>query len=181
MLNIVIERDLKSYDYKQNPKKESSFSNNWKNNMLDWLVLYDDSAEIFRCHVQSVANYNFGDFASADTVEYGDTLHEGYFKLKLFVEPRNFHGEIHGIIETKDIDGQWIGRDSYQYNSAGFQNGRFLLHDKYSKKLGHDSNYAWSAGCIICSSNDLASLNKIFKAYNCKAGDVISGEIVEIA
>lgn len=65
--------------------KESSFLIIGKNNMLDWLVLYDDSAEIFRCHVQSVANYNFGDFASADTVEYGDTLHEGYFKLKLLL------------------------------------------------------------------------------------------------
>lgn len=179
MLSLVIERKKESYDYKVDPKRPSGFDNNYKNNMLDWFVFFDDKAEIARFHCQSVANYNFGDFKSADTVEYGDTIAPGYFKIKCFVEPRNFHGEIHGIIETKDIDGQWINRESVQINSSGFQNGRFLIHDKYSSKYNTDTNYAWSAGCIILSSDDLCCFNQLLKAYNVKAGDIISGEIVE--
>ena len=180
MLNFVIERNLKSYDFKVNPKKPSSFENNWKNNSLDWIVLFDDKAEICRFRCQSVANYCFGDFASADTVEHGDTIKEGYFKVKCFVEPRNFHGEIHGIIETKDIDGQWINRDSMQTTARGFQNGRFLIHDKYSFKTNNDTNSAWSAGCIILSSSDLKCLNDILHVYKVQAGDIIDGEIVEV-
>ena len=38
MLNIVIERNLKSYQFKVNPKLPSSFSNNYKNNSIDWKV-----------------------------------------------------------------------------------------------------------------------------------------------
>lgn len=180
MLNIVIERNKKSYDYKVNPKDMGSFGNNWKNNSLDWFCLYDDKCELLRVHCQSVANYNWGEYATADSVEYGDTIHEGYFKVKCFVEPRNFHGEIHGIIETKDIDGQWIGRDSMQTTDKGFQNGRFLIHDKFSKKLGRDSNYAWSAGCFIMNSSDLESLNNLLHSYNVKSGDILCGKIIEV-
>ncbi|MBQ0111950.1 MAG: hypothetical protein KBT03_02360 [Bacteroidales bacterium] len=180
MLNIVIERKKSSYDYKINEKAESSFSNNWNHNSEDWFVLFDDKAEIMRVRCQSVANYNWGEYATADTCEYGDTIHEGYFKVKCFVEPRGFHGEIHGIVETKDIDGQWIGRDSMQTTKDGFQNGRWLIHDRFSKKLGKDSNYAWSAGCIILSELDLKAFNSLLKVFEVKPGDIISGEIVEV-
>ena len=180
MLNIVIERNKKSYDYKVNPREKGSFANNWKNNMQDWFVLYDEDAEIVRFRCQSVANYNWGDYATADTVEYGDTIRKGYFKVKCFVEPRSFHGEIHGIIETKDVDGQWIGHDSMQTTADGFQNGRWLIHDTWSKKLGEDSNYAWSAGCLIMSSSDLASFNKVLHAYKVQPDEIIEGQVVEI-
>jgi hypothetical protein len=180
MLNIVIERNLKSYDFKVNPKAPSSFANNWKNNSIDWFVLFDDNAEICRFKCQSVANYCFGDYATADTVEYGDTIHEGFFKIKCFVEPRSFHGEIHGIIETKDIDGQWINRESMQTTKGGLQNGRFLIHDRYSFNTNSDTNKAWSAGCIILSSLDLETFNTLLKAYEIKAGDIIEGQIVEV-
>lgn len=179
MLNLIIERKKKSYDYKVNPNAPGSFSNNYKNNSIDTLAVYDDNAELARFRCQTVANYCFGDYATADTVEYGDTIHEGYFKVKCFVEPRNFHGEIHGIIETRDIDGQWIGRDSMQTTAGGFQNGRFLIHDRFSNKLNTDTNYAWSAGCFILSSADLEAFNMILHAYNVKSGDIIPGEIVE--
>lgn len=180
MLNIVVERNKKSYDFKANPKAPSSFSNNWKNNSIDWFVLFDDNAEICRFKCQTVANYCFGDYATADTVEHGDTINEGLFKIKCFVEPRSFHGEIHGIIETKDIDGQWIGRDSMQTTKDGFQNGRFLIHDRYSFKTKCDTNTAWSAGCFILHSSDLESFNSILRAYKVEAGDIIEGQIVEV-
>lgn len=180
MLNLVVERKKKSYDFKVNPKEPGSFSNNYKNNSLDSIAIYDDKAEIARFKCQTVANYCFGDFATADTVDFGDTIREGYFKIKCFVEPRNFHGEIHGIIETRDIDGQWINQDSMQITADGFQNGRFLIHDRFSKKYNADTNYAWSAGCFILSSADLEAFNTILHAYNVKSGDIISGEIVEV-
>lgn len=180
MLNLVVERKRKSYDFKVNPNAPSSFSNNYKNNSIDTIAIYDDNAELARFNCQTVANYCFGDNATADTVEYGDTVKEGYFKIKCFVEPRNFHGEIHGIIETKDIDGQWINRNSMQTTLGGFQNGRWLIHDRFSKKYGKDTNYAWSAGCFILSSNDLEAFNSILHAYNIKSGDIISGELVEV-
>ena len=33
MLNIVVERQKRSYQFKVNPKAEGSFENNWKNNL----------------------------------------------------------------------------------------------------------------------------------------------------
>lgn len=180
MLSIVVERKKTSYDYKVNVRKPDGFDNNYKHNSEDFIVIFDDKAEIARFYCQTVANYCFGDYASADTVDYGDTIAEGYFKIKAFADPRNFHGEIHEIIETKDIDGQWIDHNAMQTTKGGFQNGRWLIHDRYSDKYGCDTNSAWSAGCIILSSMDLESFNDILHAYNVKRGDIIKGEIVEI-
>ncbi len=179
MLKLRIERNLKSYDFKSFPDKEDGFENNWKNNSLDWLVLLDDKAELCRFRCQTVANYCFGKNATADTVPYGDTVAPGFFKVRLFAESRNFHGEIHAITETKDLDGEWIDRNAMQTTEGGFQNGRWLIHDRYSEKLGHDTNYAWSAGCFILSSGDLKALNTVLHAYKFKPGDIISGEITE--
>ena len=179
MLNIVVERFKKSYDYKADPNKPGSFSNNWKNNCQDWFVLYDDDCELIRVHCQSVANYNWGDYATADTVEYGDTISEGFFKMKCFVEPRGFAGEIHGITATKDVDGQWIDKNSYQTTANGFQNGRFLVHSNFSKKINGDTNFCWSAGCFVMSSDSLKALNDLLHAYNVKPGDLIDGQVVE--
>ena len=179
MLNIKILRYKKSYDFKNNPSLPDGFENNWKNNSLDWLVLCDDKGELFRCHCQSVANYCFGENATADTVSYGDTVAPGFFKIRTFAEPRNFHGEIHEIIQTQDIDGQMIDHKAMQITANGFQNGRWLIHDRFSKKLGKDSNYAWSAGCFILSSDDLESLNTLFHAYQLKPGTIIPGKVIE--
>lgn len=179
MLEFIVERNKSSYDFKINPNQPSSFQNNYKNNSKDWLCIYDDKTELARFRCQSVANYCFGDYKSNGPTEHGDTIREGYFKVKCFVEPRNFHGEIHGIIETKDIDGQWINHDSMQIEN-GFQTGRWLIHDRFSKKINDDTTYAWSAGCIILSSQDLESLNSILHYYKVQAGTIIEGEIVEV-
>ena len=179
MLSIKVLRYKNSYDFKINPSKPDGFDNNWKNNSLDWFILYDEKGELFRCHCQSVANYCFGDNATADTVSYGDTIAPGLFSVRLFAEPRNFHGEIHEIIQTQDIDGQLIDHKAMQTTDNGFQNGRWLIHDKFSKNTGKDTNYAWSAGCFILASADLESLNKLFHKYQLKSGTIVSGKVVE--
>jgi len=178
MLNIVIERYSKSYNFKANPNKPGSFQNNWKNNSLDWFVLYDDNAELFRAHCQSVANYNFGEQQSLGS-EYGDTVREGPFKMKCFVEPRAFHGEIHGICETTDMDGEIINHESMQ-KSGDYQLGRWLVHDRWSNKIHGDTNYAWSAGCFILSSGDLKALNVVLKSCGVKPGNIIPGNVIVI-
>ncbi|MBQ9624242.1 MAG: hypothetical protein IJR39_13040 [Treponema sp.] len=179
MLKLQIWRRQQSYDFKADPGKPDGFDNNWKNNSLDLLVLLDGSAILFQCHAQTVANYCFGDMTPGDNLPHGDTVAAGEFTLKCFVEPRAFHGEIHAITRTKDLDGQEINREAMQTTAGGFQNGRWLVHDRYSFKLGKDTNCAWSAGCFILSSNDLAQLNAILKNEGVKAGDEISGEVIE--
>lgn len=179
MLRITVLRNNKSYDFKADPNKPSGFDNNWKNNSMDWFILSDDDAELIRCRCQSVANYCFGDMASGDFIEHGDTIAPGLFTVKCFVEPRAFHGEIHAITKTKDIDGQWIDRNAMQTTKDGYQNGRWLIHDRFSFKQNADTTYAWSAGCIILSSGDLEAINMLLHAYKIQPGDEISGEIVE--
>ena len=179
MLKIQVWRKRQSYDFKADPTKPDGFDNNWKNNSLDLLVLLDNSEILFQCHAQTVANYCFGDMSPGDNLPYGDTVSAGVFTLKCFVEPRNFHGEIHAITKTTDLDGQTIDGNAVQTTDGGFQNGRWLVHDRYSPKLGKDTNYAWSAGCFILSSQDLARLNSILKNEGVKSGDEIKGEVIE--
>jgi hypothetical protein len=178
-LSVKIIRFGKSYDFRINPKLDS-FDNNRKNNSLDLLVLLAGGEEIFRARCQSVANYCFGEMATADTRADGDTVAPGNFRLKCFVPPRAFHGEIHGITETRDLDGQWINREAMQTTAGGFQNGRWLVHDRYSFKTGRDTNYAWSAGCFILSSGELLAFNTYLHAYGVVGGDIIAGEVTEV-
>ena len=179
MLKLQIWRNRQSYNFKADPGKPDGFDNNWKNNSLDQLVLLKDQKVLFLAKAQTVSNYCFGDMTPGDSLPHGDTVAAGEFTLKCFVEPRAFHGEIHAITKTKDLDGQTIDRNAMQTTAGGFQNGRWLVHDRYSFKLGKDTNYAWSAGCFILSSNDLARLNAILKNEGVKAGDEISGEVIE--
>ncbi len=180
MLVLKIFRSKKSYDFKADPQKPDSFSNNWKNNSLDDFVLTENSKEVFSCKCQSVANYCFGEMSGGDTVSHGDSVAEGEFTIKCFVPPRKFHGEIHAITKTRDIDGQWIDRTAMQTANSGYQNGRWLIHDKFSPEKGADTNYAWSAGCFILSSKDLETFNKILKEFGIKAGDEIQGILTEV-
>ena len=70
-----------------------------------------------------------------DTVCFGDSVAAGSFTVKCFVPPRTFHGEIHAITKTRDLDGQEIDRNAMQTTKDGYQNGRWLIHDKYSLLL----------------------------------------------
>ena len=178
MVKLRIERALSSYDFRANPEAPDSFSNNWKNNSRDWLILLDDKAELCRFRCQTVANYCFGKMAPGDSVEHGDTIAPGHFQVRLFAEPRNFHGEIHEIINATDLDGQRIDGHAMQITNDGYQTGRWLIHDRYSKKQGRDTNSAWSAGCFILSSGDLEALNKMLHAYKFMPGEILNGEVV---
>ena len=180
MIKFKILRTKKSYDFKADPNKPDSFENNWKNNSLDWLSLTDGNNELFRCRCQTVANYCFGAMSPGDTVSYGDTVAPGTFTVKCFVEPRLFHGEIHAITSTTDIDGQKIDRNAMQVSAQGFQNGRWLIHDRWSKKYGRDTNCAWSAGCFILSSGNLEALNTVLHSLKIQPGETLPGELIEI-
>ena len=179
MFRFVLTRDPKSYDFKADRKKPDGFTNNWKNNSLDELALYHDGTLVFRARCQSVANYCFGAMASGDTTSFGDTVAPGEFTVRCFVPQRAFHGEIHAIINTRDVDGQIINHDAMQLSRRGFQSGRWLIHDKYSTRLGRDSNYAWSAGCFILASADLARLAGVMRCVGIKEGDEIAGVVIE--
>lgn len=178
-MKFLLLRNKKSYDFRADPAQPDSFENNWKNNSLDWLVLMDGGVELVRVRCQSVANYCFGSQATADTVAHGDTIAPPAFKVRLFAEPRNFHGEIHEIIETVDLDGQEINHQAMQTTVGGYQNGRWLIHDRWSAKQGADTNYAWSAGCFILSSVDLRVLNAVLHGAKMQPGDIVEGEIIE--
>jgi hypothetical protein len=180
MIHIRVERKRQSYNFRADPQKPDSFENNWKNNSLDSIIICDGQIDLVRFRCQTVANYCFGDQATASTVAHGDTVAPGNFTLKAFVPPRSFHGEIHAVTQTKDIDGEWINHDAMQVTAAGFQNGRWLVHDRFSFKSNADTNYAWSAGCFITSSSDLALFNKTLRASGVKPGDLIPGLLVEV-
>ena len=180
MLRIRINRYKTSYDFKADPKKPDSFENNWKNNSLDDFILTADDTELFRCRCQSVANYCFGKMKPGDTVPHGDSVAAGDFTVRCFVPPRRFHGQIHAITKTRDIDGQEIDRNAMQTTRGGYQNGRWLIHDRFSFALGADTRFAWSAGCFILSSNDLAAFNRVLKSCGVKAGDEIQGTLIEV-
>lgn len=179
MIRILVERKLRSYDFRADPRKPDSFENNWKNNSLDTISILDDSVTLKSFACQTVANYCFGAMKTALTAAHGDTVAPGSFTLEAFVPPRNFHGEIHAITRTRDVDGEWIDRQAMQTTRGGFQNGRWLVHDRFSFKTGADTNYAWSAGCFILSSADLAAFNQVLKACNVCPGDLIPGLLIE--
>ena len=177
MLHLHIIRYVESYDFKAEPDKPDSFSNNWKNNSLDDFILLNDDTELFKCKCQSVANYCFGDMLPGDTVSYGDSIAAGDFTVRCFVPPRKFHGQIHAITQTVDIDGQKIDHNAMQTTKGGYQSGRWLIHDRFSFSKGADTIYAWSAGCFILSSKDLELFNQTLKAHGVQAGDEIVGTL----
>jgi hypothetical protein len=175
-----VERFGDSYRFRTDPRKPDSFENNWQNNSRDWLIILSGRGEIGRWRCQTVANYCFGTMATADTVPHGDTVAPGDFTVECFVPPRGFHGEIHAITRTRDLDGQWIDHTATQTTANGYQNGRWLIHDRFSEKRKADTNHAWSAGCFILASADLSALNKTLRTLGILPGDLIPGELVEV-
>jgi hypothetical protein len=179
-LQIRVERFRSSCYYKENPHKPDSFENNWKNNSRDWIAIRHEYIEVRRWRCQTVANYCFGKMATADTIGYGDTIAPGEFTVECFVPPRGFHGEIRAITRTRDLDGQWIDHNAMQTTAQGYQNGRWLIHDRFSEKIKADTNYAWSAGCFILASADLSALNNTLRSFGVIPGDLIPGTLMEI-
>lgn len=170
MPQIVVLRKLASHDYKVNPQA-NAFENNWKNNSLDEIRIVADEEVLFRSPCQTVSNH--------PGYKYGDTVLEGDFGVTCFVEPRAFHGEIHGIIDAFDLEGQPIDGYSMQIDN-GCQSGRWLIHDRFSFKTNRDTNYAWSAGCFILSSANLAAFNQKLKELGVTKGARLSGKLREV-
>jgi hypothetical protein len=170
MPRIVVYRKIASHDYKVNPDA-NSFENNWKNNGIDEIRIMLGEEAVFRAACQTVANH--------PDYKYKDTVLEGDFGMQCFVDPRAFHGEIHGIVNAFDLEGQAIDKWSMQ-PSDSFQSGRWLVHDRYSKKANRDTNYAWSGGCFIMSTVNLAAFNEHLRALGVAKGTVLSGKLYEV-
>lgn len=167
-LSLSILRRKESFNYKVAPSK-NSFDNNWKNNSLDDLVVLRNGESLASYKCQTVANHP--DF------DPGDTIADGDFQIRCFVPPRLFHGQIHAIINTYDIDGEWIDHEAMQSTKGGYQTGRWLVHDRFSFKLNRDTNQAWSGGCFILSSSDLSKMNETLISQGVKPGDILRGSI----
>lgn len=178
-LRIEVHRLVTSYNFRADKSAPDSFANNWAHNSEDTLVVRIGDEVLARYPCQSVANYCFGDYATADTVSHGDTVAAGEFTVKCFVEPRAFHGRIHAITNAVDLDGQRIDCNAMQTTADGYQTGRWLIHDRYSFKEGRDTRYAWSAGCFILSSGDLERLAIVLDGLGVQAGDEVQGGVYE--
>jgi hypothetical protein len=171
-LKIEVLRYLKSYDFKHYHDK-NDFYNNIRNNSIDTLILYKENQIIFKCeNVQTVSNHPDFDFK--------DTIREGEFKLKCFVESRSFHGRIHGIVNAYDLDNEPIDNYSMQLDN-GYQKGRWLLHDKYSFAKKRDLHNSYSGGCFIMSSIDLGEFNSILLENEISPEDIITGILKEVS
>ena len=179
MLHFRVERKKESYNYRAYPDRPHGFGNNWKNNSMDSLILFDDLEMVISLNCQTVANYCFGINAGPKDKPHISTIAPGDFTIEAFVAPRSFHGQIHAITRTKDIGGKWIDHNAMQIYADGYQLGRWLIHDKFSNDLRRDTNYAWSAGCFILSSASLRNLNDCLKSKGVKSGDMIPGTLIE--
>lgn len=168
---IKVTRKKESHDFKFD-KKKNDFKNNIKNNSLDILEIYLDNLCLFVVDkVQTVCNHPHFD--------YFDTISPGKFKLKCFVDPRNFHGQIHGIIDAYDLDKEKIDLYSMQIDD-GYQKGRWLVHDRWSFKKNRDLYNAYSGGCFMMDSRRLKRFNSKLKTLEFTKGDVINGILEEV-
>ena len=165
---INILRRSQSYDYKFD-KTKNTFNNNIKNNMIDIFQLERKDQIIFQCMCQSISNH--------PNYDHYDSIAEGSFQIKCFVPPKNFHGEIHAIINTKDMEGQLIDEDAYQMENGQLK-GRWLIHDTVYN--GKRLNYAWSGACIMLYPEDLEKFNNKLKKFGINNNYILNGKLEEI-
>lgn len=170
-----IVRYKKSYDfiYSDETIKKYKFSEyraRTKNNMIDVLQLvqinaYGKEKVIFRCNLQTIANH--------PKFYFRDTIKEGGFQLKMFVDRRKYKTDIHGIINAYDLDNQLINNKSTQWDKDHWK-GRFLRHAKGKYK------FAYSGACFVSSDEDMKEENKVLRNVNVKRHDIINGILIEI-
>ncbi len=168
-LYIIVKRKKESYDYKFD-KNKNDYQNNIKNNMLDSLQLIHNGEIIFECNkVQTISNH--------PDYDHFDTVAPGEFQIKCFIKPITFHGEIHGIINTKDIEGQVINEDAKQLEDNHLK-GRWLIHDTWYN--GKRLNHAWSGACFMMYPEDLEAFNNKLKEKNVNDETIINGRLKEV-
>ena len=167
-LIIYIQRFKKSHNFKYN-NDLNTFSNNIKNNMQDIFQLLRKNEIIFECKCQSIANH--------PEFDYLDSIQEGNFQIKCFVNSGHFHGKIHAIINTKDLAGQIIDSNAYQMEDGQLK-GRWLIHDTWWK--GKRLIHAWSGACIMIYPESLELLNRKFRQHGVNENYILNGELKEI-
>lgn len=171
--HLHIVRFPASYRVRKNPELPESWENNGANNSLDSFVLYAaDGKVLLTCRAQTVVNIPGG--------RAGDTVAPGTFRVKLWVAPRGFWCEPHGIVGAKDIEGQDITEDSVQSlpgkDGAPVDFSRWLIHDWQKQKpqpKGTLTRLAWSLGCFVVPVGCLAEMNRILKKEGYVPGDEI--------
>ena len=161
MLFIRIERNVKSYEYKQNPKAESSYLNNTKNNFLDKLELFDDEALLFEAKCQSVAN--------SPKARFSNTIAAGQFNLVCFINLHKANYVAHGICNTSTLGYEWLSEKT--------------VNEDFSHSIHNNEEMQpviWSTGDIILHRSDFEALNIILTAYHITPYTLLDGEIVDI-
>ena len=167
---LQILRDSESWKFKVDAEKPSSFQNNVKNNRRDIFLVSFGTRETVAFLCQTVANH--------PAEKIGDTIAPGPFKVRAFVDPRKFNGQIHGILDTLDTEGQKVDADSMQWDT-GKRTGRWLIHDSYLPDKGRDATYLWSGGCFMLRPGDLLELNRILTSVGIRPGDTFKGHLME--
>jgi hypothetical protein len=182
MLTIEVSRRKISHEYRRDPQKKFDWYNNDANNSLDLFRVLEDGRVIFSGPAQTIANME--GLKDAQGISYGarylDSLASGSFRLRAFVEPRDFYGRIHGICDAETLGGDRIGNDSTTVTNKS----RWLCHDwqkhPSAAAAGHDTRVAWSGGCIVLPDSDLDSLGVLFDGHGVMAGDLIEGTLFEV-
>jgi hypothetical protein len=174
-MQLTIVRNKKSYNYKYSTSEINEFQlnnyqSNTKNNMLDTLRLSHSGIVLFESeNVQTISNHPL--------MKHSDTVKEGNFQVKCFVDKKGFNTEIHGIINAFDIADQPIDVYSKQYDNGQYI-GRWLIHSSYYAPSGKDTK-AYSGGCFIMSTNDMLKLNRALIKAGVKKGNIIDGYLEE--
>ena len=170
-------RKKSSYDYKVNSTVNGDWDNQKQNNSADRLqLLEDDGTVVFESPSQTIANLETLDAG----VHFIDSIAPGPFAVKLFVDPRDFWCQPHGIIRARTLGGDMIDDDSITPNNPS----RWLIHDwekhKSAAPQGSDTTVAWSAGCFVEPDAELMKLNYFLLTRGYKVGDIIDGELIEV-
>ncbi len=170
-IKVVVLRKAESHQFMRDASAKPSWTNNDTNNSLDEFTVYVNGQERMHCECQSVSNHPEG--------RYRDTIASGPFLIKAFVDPRLFHGRIHGIVCAYDLEGEWIDAQSVQPTDPA----RWLIHDTQKLKpapAGQLTRVAWSSGCIVLPPGGLVALGDIFDQEGVVSGTLVQGEIINI-
>jgi len=171
---IKVIRRPESLECKRFPEKPDDWGNNDFHNSLDRIELYlgdglYGDALYWSSEAQTVSNIPGGVF--------NETVAEGPFKLKAFVDPRAFYGRIHGICDTYDLAHRYIDMDSVEIADKN----RWLMHDWQKPRpnpAGQWTRVAWSAACFVVKPPDLEEFGTILDQKGIKPGDLIPGVLV---
>lgn len=137
------------------------------------MILYNDNDGIVfkTVSLQTVANH--------PEMKFEDTVAPGKFAIQCFINPRKFHGSIHGIVGAVDLEGQAIDKYSMQVEN-GFQKGRWTVHDRWWTEMNRELNHGYSGACFIMGVSDLSMLANILYKHDIHRKFIIPCLLVEV-